>query len=62
MSADRAWRQVLLEKAAKIVAAERPVIPLVWSMNLYGIKRSLDWEPPPSGSLQLSQMSFRESP
>lgn len=61
-TADRRRRQALLEKAAAIVAAERPLIPLVWSMNLYGIKRNLEWEPPPSGSLQLSQMSLGEVP
>lgn len=51
-------RKQSLESISKIVATDRPIIPLVRPLNLYGLRRSLNWVAPTSAGLTLSQMTL----
>ncbi|MCP4899589.1 MAG: hypothetical protein GY906_21700 [bacterium] len=55
---DLELRRQLLESISKIVATDRPIIPLVRPLNLFGLRRSLDWVAPTTGALTLSQMTI----
>ena len=39
----------LLQRIAERARDLRPIVPLVWTMNAYGVRRSLDWNPRADG-------------
>jgi peptide/nickel transport system substrate-binding protein len=52
-------RLQLLHSITERVARHRVIVPLVWVMDLYGVRRDLDWKPLPSGIIDLSSISRR---
>jgi peptide/nickel transport system substrate-binding protein len=52
-------RLQLLNSISERVAARRVLVPLVWLMDLYGVRRDVNWEPLPSGVIDLASISRR---
>lgn len=53
-------RRQLLEEVSKIIVTDRPILPLIRELNLYGVRRSLSWVAPSDGVLKLSKMTVVE--
>ncbi|MCP4895545.1 MAG: hypothetical protein GY906_01110 [bacterium] len=56
---DPELRLGLLHSVTERVAQRRALLPLVWSMDLYGVRRDISWEPNPSGTVVFSKASRR---
>lgn len=49
LEAESTERLLLLRRIAERARELRPIVPLVWTMNVYGIRRDLDWHPRADG-------------
>lgn len=58
VTGDPALRRQILEGITRIVAKDRPIIPLVRPLNIFGLRRDLNWVAPPTAALTISEMSF----
>jgi peptide/nickel transport system substrate-binding protein len=52
-------RLQLLHGIAHRIAARRVLLPMVWAMDLYGVRRELEWKPLNNGTIDLKSMSRR---
>ncbi|MCP4899077.1 MAG: hypothetical protein GY906_19080, partial [bacterium] len=52
-------RLQLLHDIARRIAARRVLLPMVWAMDLYGVRRELEWKPLNDGTIDLRSMSRR---
>lgn len=60
-TSDMVLRRRMLEEVGRIVAKDRPIIPLVRPLNIFGVRRDLSWVAPPNAALTLSQMRLDPS-
>ncbi len=51
-------RLEMLQQALRLVAAERPLVPLFVSDDLYLVSDRIRWEPPVNGAVRVAQVSF----
>jgi peptide/nickel transport system substrate-binding protein len=52
-------RLALLHSIAERIAQRRTMLPLVWSMDLYGSRREITWEPQTSGEIRFATIRRR---
>jgi ABC-type oligopeptide transport system substrate-binding subunit len=52
-------RRELLYSVARRVAEQRALLPLVWGMDLYGVRRDVVWRPTNSGTIDLQNITRR---
>lgn len=52
-------RQETYERISRMLASERPIVPLVRPLSIFGLRRDLAWTAPPTAALTLSEMTIR---
>lgn len=52
-------RLQLLHRVAHRIAERRILLPMVWAMDLYGVRREIDWKPDKGGTIDLRTISRR---
>ncbi|MCP4901391.1 MAG: ABC transporter substrate-binding protein [bacterium] len=54
---DPGRRLALLYSVSERIAQRRVLLPIVWIMDLYGVRRGIQWQPQASGSIELATIS-----
>lgn len=57
---DPELRLGVLHSVTERVAQRRALLPLIWSMDLYGVRRNIEWHPDPDGVIEFKKMKWRK--